>query len=42
LQIIDKIKKDNNLNKSKKNILALIVTPTRELAIQIDESFSEY
>lgn len=29
-------------NKGKRNIKALIVTPTRELAIQIDESFAAY
>lgn len=38
LQLLENGKNRNN----KKSIKALIVTPTRELAIQIDESFAEY
>src|SRR5690606_26889714 len=38
LQLLENGKNKNN----KKSIKALIVTPTRELAIQIDESFAEY
>jgi ATP-dependent RNA helicase RhlE len=39
LQLLDASKKANPTNKS---IKALILTPTRELAIQIDESFAAY
>lgn len=38
LQLLDARSSNNH----KKNIKALIVTPTRELAIQIQESFSDY
>lgn len=38
LQLLEQKKSQNK----RKNIKALIVTPTRELAIQIDESFSDY
>src|SRR5690606_11187071 len=38
LQLLENGKNKNNKNSFK----ALIVTPTRELAIQIDESFAEY
>src|SRR5690606_2070033 len=38
LQILNERKSQNH----NRNIKALIVTPTRELAIQIDESFSDY
>jgi len=38
LQLLESQKNQNQ----RKNIKALIVTPTRELAIQIDESFSQY
>ncbi len=39
LQILEELKTNG---KWKKGIKALIITPTRELAIQIDESFSDY
>src|SRR5690606_19103876 len=38
LQILN----ERNSQNHNRNIKALIVTPTRELAIQIDESFSDY
>lgn len=38
LQLLESNRKQNH----KKSIKALIVTPTRELAIQIDESFADY
>ena len=41
IPILQILAKNNNPNQ-RKNIKALIVTPTRELAIQIDESFADY
>ena len=41
IPIIQLLESRKNQNQ-RKNIKALIVTPTRELAIQIDESFSQY
>ena len=42
IPIIQKIHKDHTGLKGKRNIKTLICTPTRELAIQISESFSTY
>src|SRR5690606_35563245 len=39
LQLLDE---DKHHNDRKQNIKTLIITPTRELAIQIDDSFSDY
>lgn len=42
LQSLYKANQSNHTNDKKKRIRSLIVTPTRELAIQIQESFEEY
>ncbi len=42
IPIIQHVMHDTKDLKGKRKILALIVTPTRELAIQIDESFKTY
>lgn len=42
IPIIQHVMQDTEDAKGKRRILALIVTPTRELAIQIDESFKTY
>jgi len=42
IPIIQHLTKDINQQHSKKKVLALVVTPTRELAIQIGESFNAY
>lgn len=41
IPILQHLEKQKNQNQ-RKNIKALIVTPTRELAIQIEESFTDY
>ncbi len=41
IPILEKLNRDTNRDRNKK-IRSLIVTPTRELAIQIDESFQNY
>jgi len=41
LPILDHLIKDNN-NNNKRKIRALVITPTRELAIQIGENFTAY
>jgi ATP-dependent RNA helicase RhlE len=41
IPIIERLNRDTNRDRNKK-IRSLIVTPTRELAIQIDESFQNY
>jgi len=40
--IIQHLATDNQRQKGKRKVLALVVTPTRELAIQIGESFTAY
>lgn len=40
--ILQQIYEDNQWDRRNRNIKALIVAPTRELAIQIDESFTAY
>jgi ATP-dependent RNA helicase RhlE len=42
IPILQHIYNDKNLNSGFRNIKSLIVTPTRELAIQIQESFTKY
>jgi len=42
IPILQHLYNDNHQNSKYKKIKALIVTPTRELAIQIEESFSKY
>ncbi len=42
IPILQHIYKDNQQTKGKRKIKALVVTPTRELAIQIAESFTKY
>ncbi|MCF6333807.1 MAG: DEAD/DEAH box helicase [Draconibacterium sp.] len=42
IPILQHIYNDKNLNGGFRNIKSLIVTPTRELAIQIEESFTKY
>jgi ATP-dependent RNA helicase RhlE len=42
IPIIQHLSKDEQLPNGKRKILSLVVTPTRELAIQIAESFSAY
>jgi len=42
IPILQLLEKEMARNKSHRKIKALIVTPTRELAIQIDESFANY
>ncbi len=42
IPILQHLATSNQQNKGNRNIKALVVTPTRELAIQIGESFSEY
>jgi ATP-dependent RNA helicase RhlE len=42
IPIIQKLYNEKHLEKGHKNIKALILTPTRELAIQIEESFKAY
>ena len=42
IPIIQKLYNEQHLEKGHKNIKALILTPTRELAIQIEESFKAY
>ena len=42
IPILQHIYLDRNYHKKKRRIRALVVTPTRELAIQIGESFSRY
>jgi ATP-dependent RNA helicase RhlE len=42
IPIIQHLYEESKHNKGKRKIRALIVTPTRELAIQIADSFSEY
>ena len=42
IPILQFLSEEKTTNNNRKNIKALIVTPTRELAIQIDESFSVY
>src|SRR5690554_6775228 len=40
--IIQHLSNNPQSEKGKRKILALIITPTRELAIQIEESFTDY
>lgn len=42
LPIIQNLLEEQNSNTSKKRIKALVLSPTRELAIQIEESFTSY
>jgi len=42
IPILQLLHKTHTLNKGKRSIKALIITPTRELAIQIDDSFESY
>ena len=42
IPIIQLLSNDSFSGKGKRNIRALVVTPTRELALQIDESFGAY
>ncbi len=42
IPILQLLSEDKHHNDRKRNIRALIVTPTRELAIQIGDSFSDY
>lgn len=42
IPIIQNVYKQKQNNKSSRGIKALVLTPTRELAIQIDESFTAY
>ena len=42
IPILQLLHKNHTFNKSKRSIKALIITPTRELAIQIDDSFESY
>jgi ATP-dependent RNA helicase RhlE len=42
IPILQLLHQNETLRKGKRDIKALIVTPTRELAIQIDESFKAY
>lgn len=42
IPIIQMLSKDLDDNKGKRKVKALVVTPTRELAIQIDDNFKEY
>ncbi len=42
IPILQHLHNDNHQNSKYKKIKALIVTPTRELAIQIEESFTKY
>ncbi len=42
IPILQHLFNNKNENKGRRNIKALIITPTRELAIQIGESFSTY
>lgn len=42
LPIIQNLMKDTSVNPRKKKIRSLILTPTRELALQIAENFDEY
>lgn len=42
IPILQLLHKKHTFNKGKRSIKALIITPTRELAIQIDDSFESY
>ncbi|MDG1346681.1 MAG: DEAD/DEAH box helicase [Crocinitomicaceae bacterium] len=42
IPIIQMLAKEHNENNRQRKIKALVVTPTRELAIQIEENFTEY
>lgn len=42
IPIIQKLFEGKDLNKGRRKIKTLIVTPTRELAIQIEENFHSY
>lgn len=42
IPILEQMLKSQNTSQGKRNIQSLIVTPTRELAIQIKESFDDY
>jgi len=42
IPIIQKLNKEQKHSKGKRKITTLVVTPTRELAIQIGDSFSDY
>jgi len=42
IPLIQHLYNENKQSKGKRQIRALIVTPTRELALQIDENFTEY
>jgi ATP-dependent RNA helicase RhlE len=42
IPILQILQEEKHLEKGRKHIKALILTPTRELAIQIDESFAAY
>lgn len=42
IPILQLLHKNHTFNKGKRSIKALIITPTRELAIQIDDSFESY
>ena len=42
IPIIEHLKKDDPKKEYKRNIKALILTPTRELAIQISDTFTDY
>ena len=42
IPILNHLLKENNSGQGKRKIKALVVTPTRELAIQIAENFTDY
>lgn len=42
IPIIQRLAEDQTRNRNQRKIKALVVTPTRELAIQIQENFTEY
>jgi ATP-dependent RNA helicase RhlE len=42
IPILQHLYQESNHNKNSRTIKALVITPTRELAIQIGESFSTY